>query len=162
MGQESDAVGFGEYLRRAIQSAGFGSPTHFARTVNLDPSVVLRWLSESQRPTIRSLEKIAPVLGRSTSELVRAAYPDKFDENDQPVGPQLHDLGHVVGRLLATDSPLPTEERRELTRVIEAILKPYQQNARRSLLRVRRGGDVEPLDHGMQSHGDGKSEAEPA
>jgi hypothetical protein len=108
------------------------------------------------------LEKIAPVLGRSTSELVRAAYPDKFDENDQPVGPQLHDLGHVVGRLLATDSPLPTEERRELTRVIEAILKPYQQNARRSLLRVRRGGDGEPLDHGMQSHGDGKSEAEPA
>ncbi len=164
MGQQREAVEFGDFLRRAIQSAGFASPTHYARTVNLDPSVVLRWLSGSQRPTIRSLERVAPILGRSTSELVRAAYPDKFDENDHPVGPQLHDLGHVVGRLLATDSPLPNEERKELTRVIEAVLKPYQQNAS-SLARLRRRGRADrggARHHNGQRHDDEKSEAEPA
>src|ERR1700759_5091970 len=69
------ATGFGGYLKEAILAARFPTPTHFARAVGTDPSVVLRWLSEEQRPTIRSIERIAPALGPSINELVRAAYP---------------------------------------------------------------------------------------
>jgi transcriptional regulator with XRE-family HTH domain len=57
------AAGFGAYLKEAILAAHFPTPTHFARAVGTDPSVVLRWLSGEQRPTIKSIERIAPVLG---------------------------------------------------------------------------------------------------
>src|SRR5690349_6995002 len=69
--------GFGTYLKDAIRAARFPTPTHFARAAGTDPSVVLRWLSGEQRPTIRSIERIAPVLGRSINEIVVAAYPDR-------------------------------------------------------------------------------------
>src|SRR6185503_391652 len=100
---------FAEYLRSAIRTAGFSTPTHFARQADLDPSVVLRWLGGTQRPTVRSLERVAPLLGRSTAEIVRAAYPDRVGD-DGTGGPPLHHLGYEVGRLLGEDSPIPQDE----------------------------------------------------
>src|SRR6187402_2940666 len=76
----ASAMSFGGYLKEAIQAARFPTPTHFARAVGMDPSVVLRWLSEEQRPTIRSIERIAPVLGLTINEMVHAAYPDRVGE----------------------------------------------------------------------------------
>src|SRR3979490_741329 len=72
---EQQPAGFGASLRDAIHASGFTTPTHFARTVGTDPSVVLRWISEEQRPTIRSIERIAPVLGRTIHEMLDPAYP---------------------------------------------------------------------------------------
>jgi transcriptional regulator with XRE-family HTH domain len=83
MGQHPAPVGFGRYLREAIHAAGFATPTQFARKVGTDPSVVLRWISEDQRPTIRSIERIAPVLGRTIHEMVNAAYPDSLAPTNQ-------------------------------------------------------------------------------
>src|SRR3954468_21394412 len=100
----SPAVGFGAYLKEAIQVARFPTATHFARAVGTDPSVVLRWLSEEQRPTIRSIERIAPVLGKSINELVVAAYPDRL-RGPEPTSPTMHPLAHELARLLADDSP---------------------------------------------------------
>src|SRR4029450_2274724 len=88
-------AGFAGYLKAAIQAAGFPTPTHFARAVGTDPSVVLRWLSGEQRPTIRSIERIAPVLGRGINEIVVAAYPDRLGGTPPapppapPAGPRL-------------------------------------------------------------------------
>src|SRR4030095_13329002 len=104
------AVGFGGYLREAIHAARFPTPTHFARAVGTDPSVVLRWLSEEQRPTIRSIERIAPVLGKSINELVLAAYPDRL-RGPAPAAPAVHPLVHELARLLADDSPIPRADR---------------------------------------------------
>src|SRR4051794_35768257 len=78
MGQHPAPVGFGRYLRDLIHTAGYATPTQFARKVGTDPSVVLRWISEEQRPTIRSIERIAPVLGHTIHQMVNAAYPESL------------------------------------------------------------------------------------
>ena len=128
------ATGFGVYLKEAILAARFETPTHFARAVGTDPSVVLRWLSEEQRPTIRSIERIAPVLGRSINELVRAAYPDRLS-GPAPEPPALHPLVHELARMLADDSPIPRADREALGTVLDRLVDPY-----RKVLRRRRTG----------------------
>jgi transcriptional regulator with XRE-family HTH domain len=128
------ATGFGAYLKEAILAARFETPTHFARAVGTDPSVVLRWLSEEQRPTIRSIERIAPVLGRSINELVRAAYPDRLN-GPTPEPPAVHPLVHELARMLADDSPIPRADREALETVLDRLLDPY-----RKVLRRRRTG----------------------
>jgi transcriptional regulator with XRE-family HTH domain len=128
------ATGFGVYLKEAILAARFETPTHFARAVGTDPSVVLRWLSEEQRPTIRSIERIAPVLGRSINELVRAAYPDRLS-GPAPEVPAMHPLVHELARVLADDSPIPRADRDALETVLDRLVDPY-----RKVLRRRRTG----------------------
>jgi hypothetical protein len=127
---------FAEYLRNAIRSAGFATPTQFAREAELDPSVVLRWLGGAQRPTVRSLERVAPLLGRSTGEMVRAAYPDRV-RDDGTTGAPMHHLGYEVGRLLGEDSPIPFDERKMLEKFLNTMLEPYRQNLRRRRSRRR-------------------------
>jgi hypothetical protein len=128
------AIGFGVYLKEAILAARFPTPTHFARAVGTDPSVVLRWLSEEQRPTIRSIERIAPVLGKSINELVVAAYPDRLS-GPAVNAPATHPLVHELARMLADDSPIPRSDRDALETVLDRMLEPY-----RRLLRRRRSG----------------------
>jgi hypothetical protein len=127
----ADPSEFESYLRAAIRDAGYATPTQFARDADLDPSVVLRWLGGSQRPTVRSLEKVAPLLGRSTAEMVRAAYPDRLGHAGGAA--RLHDLALLVDQLLAEDSPLSAEDRTSLENVLRTLLTPY-----RSQLRARR------------------------
>jgi transcriptional regulator with XRE-family HTH domain len=130
MGESRETVGFGAYLKEAILAAHFPTPTHFARAVGTDPSVVLRWLSEEQRPTIRSIERIAPVLGKTINEMVLAAYPDPRN-GQQATLPQLHPLAYELGRMLADDSPIPVEERSALASVLDRMLDPYRKLMRR-------------------------------
>src|SRR5215469_15584035 len=99
------SIGFGTYLKDAIHAAGYATPTHFARVVGTDPSVVLRWISEEQRPTIRSIERIAPVLGKSINDVVRAAYPDRLGSGEPAPTNRLHPIAYEIGRILAEDSP---------------------------------------------------------
>jgi transcriptional regulator with XRE-family HTH domain len=122
--------GFGLFLKEAIHAAHFPTPTHFARAVGTDPSVVLRWLSGEQRPTIRSIERIAPVLGRSIHELVVAAYPQRLND-DPPPTPTVHPLVHELGRILADDSPVPPADREALATVLDRMIDPYRKVLRR-------------------------------
>jgi transcriptional regulator with XRE-family HTH domain len=124
------AVGFGGYLREAIHAARFPTPTHFARAVGTDPSVVLRWLSEEQRPTIRSIERIAPVLGKTINELVVAAYPDRVNGPRTELRPA-HPLVYELARILADDSPIPEPDRHALETVLDRMLDPYRTVMRR-------------------------------
>src|SRR5262249_28032597 len=128
-------TGFGAYLREAILAAGFPTPTHFARAAGTDPSVVLRWLSEEQRPTIRSIERIAPVLGVGINELVLAASPDRLNGAAPSAPTVTHPLVHDLARLLADDSPVPRADRQALEIVLDRMLEPY-----RRLLRRRKSG----------------------
>jgi transcriptional regulator with XRE-family HTH domain len=131
MNRYRDQVGFGAYLREAILAAHFPTPTHFARAVGTDPSVVLRWLSEEQRPTIRSIERIAPVLGKTIDEVVRAAYPDRLGGEAPAAVPQLHPLAYELGRMLAADSPISEIDRQALETVLDRMLEPYRKVMRR-------------------------------
>ncbi|AGL20762.1 helix-turn-helix transcriptional regulator [Actinoplanes sp. N902-109] len=123
-------MSFGGYLKEAIQAARFPTPTHFARAVGIDPSVVLRWLSEEQRPTIRSIERIAPVLGKSINELVVAAYPDRVG-GPAPQLPANHPLVHELALMLAEDSPIPAADRQALATVLDRMIDPYRKALRR-------------------------------
>jgi transcriptional regulator with XRE-family HTH domain len=134
MASGKPAPGFGVYLKEAILAARFPTPTHFARAAGTDPSVVLRWLSEEQRPTIRSIERIAPVLGRSINELVLAAYPDRLS-GPVPDAPVSHPIVHELSRMLADDSPIPRADREALETVLDRMIDPY-----RKVLRRRRSG----------------------
>lgn len=124
------AVGFGAYLKEAINAARFPTATHFARAAGTDPSVVLRWLSEEQRPTIRSIERIAPVLGKTINELVLAAYPDRLS-GPEPRVSATHPLVHELARILADDSPIPAADRLALETVLDRIVDPYRKVLRR-------------------------------
>ena len=128
-------TGFGVYLKEAILAARFPTPTHFARAAGTDPSVVLRWLSEEQRPTIKSIERIAPALGKSINELVVAAYPDRLFGPAPAVVPVTHPLVHDLGRMLADDSQIPRADREALETVLDRMLDPY-----RRLMRRRKSG----------------------
>ena len=128
MGQQRESIGFGAYLREAIIAAGFATPTQFARTVGTDPSVVLRWISEDQRPTIRSIERIAAVLGRTINEVVDAAYPDRLAEPAGTQPPPLHPLAYELGRMLADDSPIAPTDRQALLSVLNRIVEPYRRD----------------------------------
>jgi transcriptional regulator with XRE-family HTH domain len=119
------ATGFGAYLKEAIRDAGFPTPTHFARAAGTDPSVVLRWLSEEQRPTIRSIDRIAPILGRTINELVRAAYPDRL------AAPAESPLVAELGAMLAGDSPLDEADRQALETMLDRLIEPYRKAMRR-------------------------------
>ena len=130
MAQQRQSTGFGEYLREAILAARFPTPTHFARAVGTDPSVVLRWLSEEQRPTVRSIERIAPVLGKTMNEVVVAAYPDRLGEPAAPVA-RTHRLAHELDRILDDGSPIPLADRMALESVLDRILDPYRKVMRR-------------------------------
>jgi transcriptional regulator with XRE-family HTH domain len=148
VGQQQQPVGFGDYLRNAIHAAGFATPTQFARAVNTDPSVVLRWLSGDQRPTIRSLERVAPKLGKSINEMVGAAYPDRVGDAAPATGERLHSLGYEVGRMLASDSPISAEDREALTAVLNRMLEPYRRDMRRRNRAVtpsKPAAETEPL-----------------
>jgi len=92
--------------------------------------VVLRWLSEEQRPTIRSIERIAPVLGRSINELVLAAYPDRLSGQVTEARPA-HPLVHELARMLADDSPIPPADRAALETVLDRLIDPYRKVLRR-------------------------------
>jgi len=128
-------TGFGAYLKEAILAARFPTPTHFARAAGTDPSVVLRWLSEEQRPTIKSIERIAPVLGKSINEIVLAAYPDRLNGPEPAAVPAAHPLVHELARMLAGDSPIPRADREALETVLDRMLDPY-----RRLMRRRKSG----------------------
>jgi hypothetical protein len=131
------STGFGAFLRDAIHAAGYATPTHFARVVGTDPSVVLRWISEEQRPTIRSIERIAPMLGKTINDMVHAAYPDRLGETEVPAT-RLHPIAYEIGRILAPDSPVSATDRSALQTVLDRMLEPYRREMRR-----RRNNDTD-------------------
>ncbi len=69
------ATAFGRYVKAAIKSAGFRSPSAFAREAGMDPSVVLRWISGKAHPSAATLTKVAPLLNVREAELIAVAYP---------------------------------------------------------------------------------------
>lgn len=132
MGKEAQASGFSAYIEDAIVGGGFTSSTQFAREAGLDPSVVRRWINGQQRPTLRLLERVAPVLKVPVDQLIRAAYPDRVD-GDAAVPPPLHPLAREVDLLLGPNSRLSVNTRNALETVLQSLLDQYGRPARRKL-----------------------------
>jgi len=135
MSQDRPASGFPAYLKDAIDDAGFPTPTHFARKAKVDPSVVGRWLSGDMRPTIRLLERIAPVLDKDINELVSEAYPEAVRAKTAPpktARRKLHHLADEVDQQLDPSSPLSDEERQRVVIVVEAAVAPGREKMRKA------------------------------
>lgn len=133
----SDLPAFPEWLTAAIE-ARYETDSAFARAAGVSPSAVSRWTKGELRPTPKILERIAPALGVSAQTLSAIAYPelgsDIPEASYQP--PKLaHPLALDVERLLAEESPVPSDERATLANLIEHVVKPY-----RRYLRKRRAG----------------------
>lgn len=123
---------FPDYLRSAIQRGGWKTPTDFARTAGIHPSVVLRWLNGETRPAVPLLERVSPHLGTSLSTLVRLAYPE-IDEGLAGVEQEsaLHPLAAELNRQLADNSALSDLDKDTLTRLVDSVLATYRRNSRR-------------------------------
>lgn len=138
MDKDPDEHGFPAYLAAAIADAGFVTPTSFARavpgTTKTDPSVVTRWLNGEARPSIKLLERIAPVLGRPVNELVAAAYPEAVKgaaKTSAPKSRRLHPLADELDRQLDQASPLSDDERQRVVVIVEAGLAPNRSKMKR-------------------------------
>lgn len=125
---EQELPTFAEFLAAAIPRAHYATPTDFARTAGVHPSIVSRWL-KGDRPTLRLLERIAPYLRVSVRQLVAVAYPG--EDEYQPDAPAPHPLALDIERLLADDSPVPDAERATLATLIEHVVAPYRRYLRK-------------------------------
>lgn len=114
---------FPEFLAAAIRRAHFDTPTDFARTAGIHPSVVSRWL-KGERPTLRLLERVAPTLRVSVRQLVAVAYPG--EDEPEPVGANAHPLAIDIDELLGPSSSVPDEKRATLETLIEHVVSPYR------------------------------------
>lgn len=90
---DCEPIQIGEYVRDAIQAAGYRSPTAFARAADLDPSVVLRWIGGKAHPAAETLTRVAPLLKVKAADLIAVAYPDRAG------------LGQGLGRLIPDPPP---------------------------------------------------------
>lgn len=121
---------FPEFLSAAID-AGYDSDSAFARAAGVSPSAVSRWIKGELRPTPPMLERIAKALSVNVNTLSAIAYPELGGDENAPAyqapAPQ-HPLVRELTRLLAEDSPMSTEERDTLERVVDSILQPYRRH----------------------------------
>jgi hypothetical protein len=125
MAQHPQSTGFGEYLKEAILAARFPTPTHFARAVGTDPSVVLRWLSESGvRPSARRALHRA---GKTMNEVVLATRTSSTAGRPTPGTHRLAQNSTDSCR----QSPIPQGDRQALESVLDRILDPYRKVMRR-------------------------------
>jgi transcriptional regulator with XRE-family HTH domain len=132
MSKDAQDSGFGAYLVDAIDAAGFDTSTQFARAVDVDPSVVRRWINGQQRPTLRLLERVAPALKKNLNDLVRAAYPENASDGaGAAVAVPLHPLARDVDVLLGPKSRLADKDREALETVLAGLLEPYRSRTGR-------------------------------
>jgi len=133
MGQDRDLDGFPTYLRRAITDAGFDTPTQFARTARIEPSVVFAWLRGERRPTMRLIERFAPVLNLEIRTVASEAYPEAASRARQntPAQPKLVRQAADVQLALGPDSPLTEDERQRVIVFVEAGIGPVRAKLRR-------------------------------
>jgi transcriptional regulator with XRE-family HTH domain len=121
---------FPEFLRQAIVRRGFQTPTDFARTARIHPSVVSRWANGEIRPTIPLLQRAAAHLDMELSTLVYIAYPEikpgMAAEDDRP---DLHPLAAELNRYLVSTT-LSEVERDTLARLVDAILAQHRRSTR--------------------------------
>lgn len=112
MSQREPAPGFGTYLTAAIERAGYRSPTAFARALEVDPSVVLRWIQGRTQPTPALLVRAVPLLGLPVSDLIEQGLgiPAETPEDDRRESP-MPPIAVKVAWLVGDDSPLSERER---------------------------------------------------
>lgn len=121
---------FGTFLASFISRSGrFPDATTFARTAEISPSAVSRWINGKDRPSAANLQKIAPLIGKTPTELFAIAYPEEAagGDTEPDVGDPLID--ELTG-MLDPDSPLPDAERETLRTLVDRVIEPHRRHMR--------------------------------
>ncbi len=114
---------FGDWLADRIREVGYRSPSAFATTAGLQPSVVLRWISGKVQPTPDALVKAAePLRVRVTEMLARGLDIPELEQHHE-----LHPMAVRVNRLLTDHDIIPAEEQRMLETILDRILDPAER-----------------------------------
>ncbi|MEU6206399.1 XRE family transcriptional regulator [Micromonospora musae] len=124
----------------ANANAGIERVADLSRATQIKPSVFSKWFSGAEQPSVRSLQRLSPVIKAPLKELLVLAC--RVDAEDlglesTPEPPEVlgHPLARELNTMLADDSPLPVETRAE----IEAFFDRYMDHYRRTMRsKVRR------------------------
>lgn len=126
------AEAFGTYLAKFIARSGrFPDATTFARAANVSPSAVSRWINGKDRPSVGTLEKIAPHMRVTVAELVAIAYPENNGNGPAPEPAATDPLIDELAAMLDPGSPLEDSDRAALRDLLGRIAEPHRKQMRR-------------------------------
>ncbi|MCX4470499.1 helix-turn-helix transcriptional regulator [Micromonospora sp. NBC_01655] len=135
-GPEAGAA-FRSYVLRmaANANARIESVADLARATQIKPGVYSKWFSGAEQPSVKSLEKLAPVIKAPLRDLLVLACrvrPEDLGLESAPEPPKMvgHPLARELDTLLADGSPLPEVERRSIAAFLDQYLEPYRRSAR--------------------------------
>jgi transcriptional regulator with XRE-family HTH domain len=116
----------GAYLLDRMRVAGIERQAEFAEKASLSPATVSRLMYGVVAPDIRTLERLAAVLGVPLAEVVQAQAGGEPTDLVHAGGP-IHVLAAEIARLLGPESPIDAHERELLTELLVRVLAPYRK-----------------------------------
>lgn len=116
----------------ANANAGIERVADLSRATNIKPSVFSKWFAGAEQPSVRSLQRLAPVIKAPLRDLLVLACrvsPEDLGLESTPEAPEV--LGHRLAReldaMLADESPLPAADRAEIEGFFDRYLEPYRR-----------------------------------
>jgi transcriptional regulator with XRE-family HTH domain len=124
------AEAFGRYLAEFVARSGrFRDRTSLGRAAGVDPSSMSRYIRGEQRPDLKTLRKLAPIMGATTNELIAIAYPEDTGEVE-PLLVEVDPLVSELAAMLAADSPLSVQERETVRTLVDRVIDPHRRQMR--------------------------------
>jgi transcriptional regulator with XRE-family HTH domain len=123
-------------LRQAVNAElHIESIADLSRATGIKPSVFSKWFSGAEQPSVKSLEKLAPVIKAPLPHLLVLACrvrPEDLGLETAPEPPPLASdpLARELDGLLADSSSLPEAERKAMRAFLDQYLEPYRRLAR--------------------------------
>lgn len=120
-------------LQKAVNAnAGIERVADLARLAKIQPSLFSKWFAGEEQPSVKSLEKLAPVIKAPLPELLVLACRVRAEDLGMDAAPEApsvldHPLARELDALLAEDSPLPIEDRQAIEVFMERYLEPYRR-----------------------------------
>lgn len=124
-----DDRSFAELLSDVIERY-YESDSDLAASAGISPSTVSRLVSGQATPSPATIRKLAPHMRTTEARLRAIVYRDEHPTELGADGPQLHPLAIDLGRMLASDSAVPSGERSTLETLVTAVMAPYRRYLR--------------------------------
>ncbi|MFG1898668.1 helix-turn-helix domain-containing protein [Micromonospora zamorensis] len=127
----------------ANANAGIERVADLSRATGIKPSIFSKWFAGTEQPSVRSLEKLAPVIRAPLPELLVLACRVRAEDLGMTTTPEPPDvLGHPLAReldvLLSEESALPATDRAAIEAFLDQYLEPYRRAAKSRSRRVAR------------------------
>ena len=115
----------------ANANAGIERVADLSRATGIKPSIFSKWFAGVEQPSVRSLQRLAPVIKAPLTDLLVLAC--RVDAKDlglesTPEAPEVigHPLARELDLMLADDSAIGPEARTEIEAFFDRYLEPYR------------------------------------